>query len=361
MTAAPITFLLVDDKQENLTALEALLRRDGLLVLTARSGAEALELLLVNDVSLALLDVQMPVMDGFELAELMRGTKRTRNVPIVFVTAGIRDAARIFKGYDAGAVDFLFKPIDPHVLKSKADIFFELARQRQEVAETLRLHEMFVAVLGHDLRNPLAALAMGTDVLRHQLTDEGQLRTLDRMTSASRRMTAMIEQLLDLTRARLAGGLSASWKVEALDVGELVGRAVEELRAAHSAREIALEIEGDCKTRGDSGRLLQLFSNLTGNALHHGLKGCAVGLSVAGEEQSVVVQIHNEGVIPPELMPELFQPFRARGDGYSRPGGLGLGLFISQQVVLAHGGDISVASNTEAGTVFTVRLPRRNA
>jgi CheY-like chemotaxis protein len=139
-----VKFLLVDDIAENLVVLEALLRREGLELLKASSGAQALELLLVHDVALAILDVQMPEMNGFELAELMRGMERTRHVPIIFLTAGARDPQRVFKGYEAGAVDFLFKPIDPHMLKSKTDVFFELHRQKIELASHLRMNEMFV-------------------------------------------------------------------------------------------------------------------------------------------------------------------------------------------------------------------------
>src|SRR5450631_4830155 len=138
MTSEPIKFLLVDDKTENLFALEAIIRREGLEVLLARSGSDALELLLVHDVALALLDVQMPGMDGFELAELMRGTERTKHVPIIFVTAGARDPQRVFKGYESGAVDFLFKPIDPHILNSKVNVFFALAHQRRKASQ---IHE----------------------------------------------------------------------------------------------------------------------------------------------------------------------------------------------------------------------------
>src|ERR1700691_4538598 len=112
MTAShPVQLLLVDDLDENLLALEGLLRHEGLGLLKARSGEEALELLLVHDVALALLDVQMPEMDGFALAEFMRGSARSRHVPIIFVTAGLQEQHREFRGYDAGAVDFLFKPI----------------------------------------------------------------------------------------------------------------------------------------------------------------------------------------------------------------------------------------------------------
>src|SRR6202021_2609592 len=130
----PVYFLLVDDLEENLLSLEALLRRDGLSLLKARSGDEALELLLHHDVALALIDVQMPGLNGFELAELMRGNDRTRRIPIIFVTAGNADSHRRFRGYEAGAVDFIYKPIESDILRSKAQVFFELYRQRQQIA-----------------------------------------------------------------------------------------------------------------------------------------------------------------------------------------------------------------------------------
>ena len=132
--ADDITLLLVDDLEENLVAMTALLRRPGLRLLKARSGEEALELVLVNEVALALVDVQMPGMDGFELAELMRGSERTKHVPIVFVTAGAHDRKRLFQGYDSGAVDFLYKPIEPHILTNKVAVFVELFRQKQAIA-----------------------------------------------------------------------------------------------------------------------------------------------------------------------------------------------------------------------------------
>jgi len=135
MSAEPVRVLAVDDVPENLAALDALLADRDIELLKARSGIEALELLLVNDVALALLDVQMPGMDGFELAELMRGTERTRSIPIIFLTAVATDERRKFRGYEAGAVDYLFKPVDPSVVRSKVDVFTELYRQRRELAE----------------------------------------------------------------------------------------------------------------------------------------------------------------------------------------------------------------------------------
>ncbi len=358
MNHDPVKFLVVDDIDENIVALSALLRRDGLEILVAHSGAEALELLLVHDVALALLDVQMPEMDGFELAELMRGAERTKHVPIIFVTAGTRDPMRVFKGYETGAVDFLFKPIDPHVLKSKADTFFELHRQRQALASALRLNEMFVGVVGHDLRNPLSAIVTGARLLEVQTRDPGQLRTIARMVSASQRMTDMIEQLLDLTRVRAGGGVGFVRASEPVLVDELVQRAVDELASTHPERTIDVDATPNAVAVGDAERLLQLFSNLVANAIHHGDAGRPIDISVRPDPRNVVVSVHNGGVIPDDVRPKLFDPFRERDRSTSRSRGLGLGLFIAQQIALAHAGRIDVSSSAADGTRFTVTLPR---
>lgn len=360
MILEPVKFLLVDDTEDNLLAFEALLRRDGLDILKARSGPEALELLLVHEVALAFLDVHMPGMGGFELAELMRGAERTKHVPIIFVTAGARDPQRVFKGYETGAVDFLYKPVEAHVLKGKADVFFELYKQKRELANVLRLNEMFVGILGHDLRNPLGAMLTGTQLLAHQLSDEGQLQTLQRIIYAGQRMSDMIEQLLDLTRGRLAGGLGFVRVHKHLDVANLVQRAVEELRTPQDSG-ITVEIMGDCTASGDPDRLLQLFSNLIANAVQHRTAGSTVSIAVSGNDREIMVRVKNRGVIPANVLPTLFDPFRDRKVVSPQSAGLGLGLYISEQIALAHGGGITVESSEPAGTVFTVRLPHTSA
>lgn len=159
MLRDPVTILAVDDVPENLVALEALLKRDGLEMLKAASGEEALELLLVNDVALALLDVQMPGMDGFELAELMRGTERTRGVPIIFLTAVATDERRRFRGFEAGAVDYLLKPVDTQIVRNKVDVFVELFAQRRELARQRDRHAAALARLNAHIDNsPLAVV-----------------------------------------------------------------------------------------------------------------------------------------------------------------------------------------------------------
>ena len=169
MQPEPTKILAVDDVPENLLALEVLLADQGVTLIKARSGMEALELLLVEDVALALLDVQMPGMDGFELAELMRGTERTRRVPIIFLTAVGTDERRRFRGYESGAIDYLFKPVDPHILRHKVAIFVELFQQRQELARERDSHATALArIQAHADNSPLAIVELDAD--QHILT-----------------------------------------------------------------------------------------------------------------------------------------------------------------------------------------------
>ena len=362
--ASRVQCLLVDDLEENLLALEALLRGDGVEILQARSGPEALELLLVHDVALALLDVQMPGMDGFELAELMRGMERTRHVPIIFVTAGARDRQRLFKGYDTGAVDFLHKPLEPHILRNKAGVFFQLHRQKQqlarqmeELAETLRLNEMFTAVLGHDLRNPLNAILASAELLQRRTPDEAVRKTASRMLTSGTRMSRLIDDMLDLARGRLAGGIGL--RRARLDFGQLVRRIVQEQQAAWPGRVIELSWQGDLEGQWDEDRLAQVVSNLLGNALQHGTPTRPVHVRVeATPAERVRLSVENAGVIPAELIPFLFDPFRGTERPRGRGEGLGLGLYIVQQLVQAHQGHVDVQTVDTLRTRFQVELPR---
>jgi two-component system sensor histidine kinase/response regulator len=362
---ADVKCLLVDDVEENLLVLSALLSRADVEILQARSGAEALELLLVHEVALALLDVQMPEMDGFELAELMRGSDRTRHVPIIFVTAGMRDQYRVFKGYETGAVDFLHKPIDPHILKSKADVFFELHRQKQQLArqleelsETLRLNELFTAVLGHDLRNPLGAVLNSAGVLERTSKEEVVRQSAARIVSSGRRMSRMIDDMLDLTRARLGGGIPL--RRQDCDLGQIIRRVFQEHAAALEGGRFETGQEGDLGGFWDADRLAQVASNLLGNALEHGDPGGLINVSLAGlQPQGATLSVTSSGEIPQDVLPSLFDPFRGAQRHPGRREGLGLGLYIVQQIVLAHGGRVDV--NTGAGsTTFVVHLPRRS-
>ncbi len=347
--------LIVDDLDENLVALEALLRQDGVTVLKAHSGNEALEQLLQHDVALALIDVQMPDMDGFELAELMRGTERTKHVPIIFVTAGTRDQHRVFKGYDAGAVDFLYKPLEPRILAHKAQTFFELHRQRQVLADTLSLNEQLLAIVGHDLRDPLNVILMSAELLAG--APEASVRkTAGRLSAAGGRMRSILDELFDLARARLGGGIPLTRAP--VDLAAIAHKAVAEALATHPEREIDLRTEGDVQGHWDGGRLERVFANLIGNAVTHGAAGEHITVQLRGAADEVAVSVHNGGHVPLDILPNLFEPFHARKGMRPRGQGLGLGLYIAQQIVIGHGGSIEVRSTAAEGTTFRFTLPK---
>jgi two-component system sensor histidine kinase/response regulator len=353
-----VKFLLVDDLEENLLVLEALLRRDGLELFKARSGRQALELALEHEFALALIDVQMPEMDGFELAELMRGAERTRHVPIIFVTAGMQERHRVFKGYDAGAVDFLFKPLEPQILRHKTETFFQLHRQQQDLAETLRLNEELMAVVGHDLRNPLNVVLMTTRLLANS-SDPELRKCVARLQSSGSRMAHIIDELFDLARARLGGGIPI--ERQPTDLLALTRKTVAEFEATNPSRQIDVLVAGDVQGNWDSGRLGQVLSNLVGNALRHGSVTVPITVRLTGTAHEVVLSVHNGGHIPVELTPRLFEPFQSGVGKRTRAEGLGLGLYIVQQIALAHGGEVHVSSIPEAGTSFEIRLPRNGA
>jgi signal transduction histidine kinase len=362
---ARVKCLLVDDLEENLLALSALLRREDVEILEARSGAAALELLLAHDVALAFLDVQMPDMDGFELAELMRGSDRTRHVPIIFVTAGVRDQYRLFKGYDTGAVDFLYKPIDPHILKSKADVFFQLYRQKQQLArqleelsETLRLNELFTAVLGHDLRNPLSAILNSANLLERVSKEDVVKQSATRMVSSGRRMSRMIDDMLDLTRARLGGGIPL--RRQETDLAQIVQRVIQEAQVSFPQGRFEMRMEGELSGYWDADRLAQVTSNLVGNAIEHGDQKDPIEITLNGtRSERVALSVTNSGLVPPEILPHLFDPFRGGQRHLGRSEGLGLGLYIVQQIAVAHRGQVDVKSD-ENRTTFRVEVPRRS-
>lgn len=358
-----INVLAVDDVEQNLIAIEALIASPTVNVLKASSGNAALEILLTHEVALALLDVQMPQMDGFELATLIRGSERTRGIPLIFLTAAAREPEKYFRGYDAGAVDFLYKPIDPAVLKSKVGIFVELYSQKIQLAsqlkaleQALRLNEMFTAVLGHDLRNPLSAVATGAAVILKASDDLRTRSAAERIQISTRRMVKMVEQLLDVARIR-SHGLTLEPRLT--NYLELCSSIADELEGQSTSRRVKIDSIGDVSGVVDPDRFSQVISNLVSNALQHGKSDTPVRVLINGRgPRSIDIDVANEGLIPAEDLPHVFESFNAGHASRKSRQGLGLGLYIVKQFVVAHGGDVSVRSSAEAGTVFSVSIPR---
>jgi signal transduction histidine kinase len=358
-----INILVVDDFPQNLVATEAILARPGLNVLKAASGDEALELLLANEVALALIDVQMPGMDGFELAEIVRSNPRTSGIPLIFMTAAAQEGTRTFRGYQAGAVDFLNKPVNPDVLRGKVEVFVQLFAQKkqiqqqvEELRQALQVNELFIAVLGHDLRTPLSAIMHGAELIQLLSTETKVTDTAKRIYSSGDRMDKMVRQLLDLAKIR-AGGI-AMVKVKS-DYSTVCKRIIEEIQAAYPSADIRLECRGDLAGAFDGDRMSQILSNLVSNAVQHGEAGAPVLLAVDGSRpQQLIARVYNKGAIPAETLERIFKPFHSAGTGRSARNGLGLGLYIVKQFVEAHDGTVAVTSSHNDGTCFEIALPR---
>ncbi|VVN91554.1 hybrid sensor histidine kinase/response regulator [Pseudomonas fluorescens] len=387
----PAKLLIVDDLPENLLALEALIKREDRIVYKALSADEALSLLLQHEFALAILDVQMPGMNGFELAELMRGTEKTKNIPIVFVSAAGRDLNYAFKGYESGAVDFLHKPLDIHAVKSKVNVFVELYRQskamkqqvealeqsrreqeallqqlqatQNELEQAVRMRDDFMSIVAHEVRTPLNGLILETQLRKmHLARDNAAAFTLDKMHAMVDRderqiksLIRLIEDMLDVSRIR-TGKLSI--RPSRFDLTQLVSNLLQNFAPQVDAAESSVSFLAEQPVVGswDEFRIEQVVSNLLTNALRYGAKGC-IDVRVYTEDGQARVDVRDHGIgISEENQQRIFQQFE-RVSAKTVVAGLGLGLFISEQIVAAHGGSITVESKINQGSLFRVCLP----
>ncbi len=223
-----------------------------------------------------------------------------------------------------------------------------------------RSKEMFVAILGHDLRTPLGAVMMGSQfMLDTGELEEPHLTLTTRIARSAKRMNQMVGDLLDFTRSRLGSGVPIVRR--RMDLSKEASHAVEEMAAAHPESVLALEASGDLRGDWDCARIGQVLANLVGNAVQHGSAKTPIVVTARGELEEVVLQVHNRGpAIPTSDLQGIFSPFKRLQSGQAAgpSSSLGLGLYIAERIVTAHGGTIDVSSSDEAGTSFTVRLPR---
>ncbi|MCG2594306.1 hybrid sensor histidine kinase/response regulator [Ramlibacter sp. XY19] len=371
MSPAPssdVNVLLVDDLQENLVALEALIRQPGRRIFQARSGDEALSLMLEHPFALAILDVQMPAMNGFELAELMRGTERTRNIPIVFVSAAGRELNYAFRGYETGAVDFLYKPLDPMAVRSKVNVFVDLFRQRLELQtiqaqleRAVTMRDDFMSMVSHELRNPLNSVYLQAQLRRKMMSGPTppdratMLRMVERDERQIRSMIRLLDDMLDVSRLR-TGRLAMDPKP--FDLAELGRRVVEAIseQAAPAGIAVTLEAPAELLLEGDEFRIEQVITNLLTNALRYG-DGKPVAVTVSAGEGRALVSVKDQGMgIAPADQERIFRQFE-RTEGSAAVPGLGLGLYIARQIVEAHRGRLEVVSELGQGSEFILYLP----
>ena len=244
------------------------------------------------------------------------------------------------------------------VLGASTDISDD-KRVREQLAQAVDFRDRMMAILGHDLRNPLGAILVSAARLREDSQFPASLvAVIERVERAARRISEMITTLLDFTKMR---DRQLPVAIAPANLAEVSRAVIDELRTSHPDRTITLDLHGDARGLWDAARLGQVISNLVGNALTHGAAAEPVSVAIDADGDDVTLRVHNFGpAIAPALVPSIFEPFRR---GREEPGdarrGLGLGLFIVRQIVLAHAGDVRVESTAAAGTTFIVRLPRR--
>jgi signal transduction histidine kinase len=359
----PVDILIVDDRPENLLALEAVIEPLNVNIIRADSGEAALKEVLHNpEIALVLLDVQMPGLDGLQTAELIKTRKASSHIPIIFITAISRETAYVVRSYGQGAVDYLLKPVDPDILRSKVSVFVELYRRGEQLrrqAATLAAAEAkdaFLLSVAHELRTPLAAAKAQAQLAIKQLGDsqQGPGRALAIISRQIDRLARLVSDLLDINR--LEGG-HLKLQLESFDLRPLLEEIRDRMMSLSSAHSISIVAPPNLLMTADPNRLEQVVVNLLSNAQRYSPKGGEIVVEAKVEGDQLSLSVSDQGIgVPKEMQSLIFERFgTAHGSAF---GGLGLGLTIARGIVEQHGGEIRVESDgNEEGSTFRIRVP----
>ncbi|MEJ6020939.1 response regulator [Ramlibacter sp. PS4R-6] len=406
--SVPVSILIVDDEPKNLAALESILDDPGYRLVRASSGESALLAMMAEEFALLILDVRMPGMSGFEVAQMVKERRKTARIPIIFLTAYYNEDQHILEGYVSGAVDYLNKPVNPAVLRSKVAVFAELHRKGRaletanrlllgEIAERRNAQDMlselnrtldrrvrdrtaelqqsearlmeanrrkdeFLATLAHELRNPLAPVRNAVEILKRQGGDADRVawstQLIDRQVAA---LARLIDDLMDVSRINQG---RIELQRDKVSLGDVLGDAIETVKplveAAHQDLVVLLPDHQQLAVEADRTRLAQAFVNLLNNASKYTDPGGRIEVGVHVERGAAMVTVRDSGIgIPPDKLDSVFEMFSQVESALSRSrGGLGIGLSLTQRLVQMHGGSVKAHSEgLGKGSRFHVELP----
>ena len=392
-TTEKVNILLVDDQPGKLLTYQAMLSELGENLIMANSGREALEILLKTDVRIVLMDVSMPDVDGFELAEIIRQHPRYQKTAIIFVSAVHLTDVDVLKGYESGAVDYVSVPVVPELLRAKVRVFAELYRKsealerfnrelEQRVAERTeeleaaaakqveltqylrqvdRRKDEFLAQLSHELRNPLAGMRNATTLLRYKVANDPELLWChDVIDRQSKQLIRLVDDLLDVSRIT-RGKINV--KLEPVDLSTTVGQAVETSQPIITGRRHQLDLSlpsAPVVVQADAARLTQVIANLLNNAAKFQDEGGRIELKADRDGVNAIIAVRDYGIgMTEEMVAQVFELFwQAERDWHRSHDGLGIGLSLVKQLVELQGGTVTAASaGLGQGSEFTVRLP----
>jgi two-component system, sensor histidine kinase and response regulator len=369
--------LIVDDKQENLISLRKFLESNHFEVDTASSGEEALKKVLKKTYALIILDVQMPGMDGFEVAELISGYSKTLDTPIIFLSAVNTEKKFITKGYETGGIDYLTKPFDPDILLLKVKTFyklFEQAQAMQEMQETLKKEieqrkilenkkDEFISIASHELKTPLTSVRGYIQLLERlpEVKDNEKYKSYLAKTSTQLdKLRDLIDDLLDISKIESG---KMKFNFQPISTEKLLENTIDnvsQMYPSHRFRKL-----GKCAATilGDEMRLEQVLLNYLTNAIKYAPNSKEVFIECKlTDDNKIQIGVRDFGIgIPSDKHESIFDKFYRVEESSYKFQGLGMGLYICKEIIARHHGEYGVESELDKGSLFYFRLPLKNA
>jgi two-component system, sensor histidine kinase and response regulator len=372
--------LIVDDSPENIFTLKTLLELHDFPTDTAAGGEETLRKVLKNSYALIILDVQMPGMDGFEVAEALAGNSATKDIPIIFLSAINVEKKYITKGYLSGGIDYVTKPIDPDILLLRVKTFYRLYEQnrvlnemqdslkkeiefrktaQQEAQAAAKRKDEFMSIASHELKTPLASLKAYVQLMERSLDKNDKVRAyVDRTLVQINKLNNLIVDLLDTSRIE-NGKLKLNESL--FNFGKLIKDSVEMISQTYPDYEIRMKGGNDVLVSGDELRLEQVILNYLTNAIKYSPDAKVIEIECSTENDNLIVAVRDFGIgIPKENQAEVFQKFYRVEETARRFQGLGIGLYICFEIIRRHRGKCWLESEPGKGSTFYFSLPVAN-